>query len=698
MQWQRRDENEKIAVYGIGKLARNFIVSNPMLNICACLDKNLDSGEYNGVPICSWDEVFKLGINTIVIAASVKNLSLIYNRIYERCFIHGISIFNISGVNLSGYYGVPKNLKNTIFLKQSLLENKKMINEYNVISFDVFDTIVMRKVLNPCDIFDIVEFEINKKEIVKYGFDFKTNRVLSEQKSEGKSIYVIYEILRELTGIDEETSRKILDVEIACEKANIIARHDMVQLLKYAKGLGKKVYLVSDMYLPKDIMAEILSGVDIVDYDQLIVSCDMGMAKRTGLFKWLREKEKGKSILHIGDKQEIDIEPAIKEGISAHRICSAKDMLKVSNVSSLMAYADNINERNLLGLLISDLFNSPFALNDSNGEVEINKLEQFGAMCLAPLMIIYQTKLKQMLDMNKYSGVLFVARDMYLFKKVYDLLMWNKTPSKYLFSSRKLSIRSGIHSQEDLEISFQYFKQGKYSNLLSELYGIDDSPSQEKVLSWDNDENVIRDIVYENSMQIFEHSRKTQEGYIKWMSTQEINISSKYLLSELNGFGTSHYYLDKIFDKPLDALYLVRNHKSGGFELQDEALWRFYNGTQMVSSLINNNPLMEIVFTSPDASVIDMKEDGTPIFAIEKRTEEHLKMITNIQAGIVDFSVKYLKEMYIDDIAIKKELPEQLLKSCSEIELSGDCELLKNTYFFNDIGNIKQNLFTGAIL
>ena len=97
-------------------------------------------------------------------------------------------------------------------------------------------------------------------------------------------------------------------------------------------------------------------------------------------------------------------------------------------------------------------------------------------------------------------------------------------------------------------------------------------------------------------------------------------------------------------------------------------------------------------------SAIDMTEDGTPVFANEKRSPEELVAVAKIQEGIEQFSVSYLNHGYVEGIALKKELAEQMLRLAAECVLEGECEKLHDIVFSNDIGNVRQNLFTGEII
>ena len=90
---------------------------------------------------------------------------------------------------------------------------KNKILNYDVISFDIFDTVIKRDIKNPSDIFDLIEKKYNIK-------DFKKIRILAEKnarinsKDEEISIDDIYKNM----DYSKEETKKIKAIEIQIEK------------------------------------------------------------------------------------------------------------------------------------------------------------------------------------------------------------------------------------------------------------------------------------------------------------------------------------------------------------------------------------------------------------------------------------------------------------------------------------------------
>ena len=137
-------------------------------------------------------------------------------------------------------------------------------------------------------------------------------------------------------GISEEDCHDWQLRELEWEKKVVFPRKRMAEVFQYAKELGKKIVLTSDMYLSKGKIHNLLERCGIVGYDELLISCQEKAEKSDGkLFAKLLERAGGKSILHIGDNPFSDGEMAQSMGLDTWQVYSSYDMLSVSSIRSL---------------------------------------------------------------------------------------------------------------------------------------------------------------------------------------------------------------------------------------------------------------------------------------------------------------------------------------------------------------------------
>ena len=120
----------------------------------------------------------------------------------------------------------------TINIKKQELIN--IIQDYEIVSFDVFDTLIMRKTMFSADVFDIVSQKM-KKDYINIE-DFRNQRIKADSDiaQTSPNIYEIYNQLKKNTGISESEKNRILQCEIETEASVLIRREDVVDIFYYA--------------------------------------------------------------------------------------------------------------------------------------------------------------------------------------------------------------------------------------------------------------------------------------------------------------------------------------------------------------------------------------------------------------------------------------------------------------------------------
>lgn len=622
-------KGKKVIIYGTGRIAERLIQAQKNLEVIGIVDKVKLYGERYGCPILMWDDLCPSDAEAIIIAAPQKYYLEIYLRIIDKCISFRWLIIGANGEDLRRYFGTGMNpYQDFGYYERNAMELQEKLRGYDVISFDIYDTLVMRRTLEPMDIFDIVQARLKEQGLPFEGF--KALRREAELLSEGKNIYVIYEWLQELTGINDTWKKRILEQELECEREFTVPRKSMVEIFNSALDAGKRVYLVSDMYLTTDILTLILQDCGIKGYKKLFLSCEYGISKEGGLFQRLREEIGDCSCIHIGDNMEADERPARSLGMDTYGVRSAYDMLRNSNLRYISGFLNSMNDKNLTGLIISHIFNDPFALYHTSGILELSSLAQVGMVLLAPVAVLYMVLLADKLRRETYDGVLFVARDQYFFARLYDRLfkpIFCQVPFYYICSSRKLSLRSGS-------------------------------------------------------------SQVTRDNYKEYLTHLGIDLNKKYLLCELDGKGTSHFYLNRLFGQELDSFYLVRQHyKDNEYQVRSEAVYDTWRADLEYNSMNRNTVLLESIFSSPCPSVEDMSEGGKPLFGIEVRTQEQIQVMLKMQEAMEYLCLEYFQAMYTEHQPINRELPIHFLELFPYIHYTGECEALYRMTLYDELNN-----------
>lgn len=231
---------------------------------------------------------------------------------------------------------------------------KELICLYDAISFDIFDTLVMRKVYFNYDIFHIVGEKY--KQIVP---NFFTARVTAERElSKTRYPYMeeIYDHIAKTLGLSDSLKTEIMNYEIEVERENIIPRDSVVDIFNYCKEIGKKVYIVSDMYMHQKDLEDIINKIGIVGYDKIFVSCEYDTSKPQHLFEEYKKEVNVNSYLHIGDSYACDIEPSAKVGIDSFRLMMSIERYEQDGQTPSQDY----RERKQQAEYVATKYNSPF--------------------------------------------------------------------------------------------------------------------------------------------------------------------------------------------------------------------------------------------------------------------------------------------------------------------------------------------------
>lgn len=205
----------------------------------------------------------------------------------------------------------------------------------DVISFDVFDTLLFRPFSHPTDVFYLVGIKLHYP-------DFKRIRVeieerVREKKHEEKGTWEvtfeeIWDAMEQETGISKSIG---MQVEWALERKSCYANPYMLRVVEKLQSRGKRLVATSDMYLGGERIRKLLEECGYRSFEGYFVSSDYGVSKSDGgLYDVMREKTGGTGVyIHVGDHPYSDCEQARRHHVRAylypniHREnCRAEDM------------------------------------------------------------------------------------------------------------------------------------------------------------------------------------------------------------------------------------------------------------------------------------------------------------------------------------------------------------------------------------
>lgn len=278
-------------------------------------------------------------INQLLTKIIQKNKLIYIKFIYILYSYDKINKSIILRTSLSIFLLIKYYFKKNIIHIQEIKQNNSdeilsQLELYDIISFDVFDTLVFRPFTHPTHLFKL----ITKSRIFLYKRE-RAEKTLSLLTKKIPNIFEIYNY------IEAEPSNEII-AELELCYANPI----MKDIYNKLKKMGKKIIVTSDIYLPKDIMKQLLVNCGYTDLADLYISCDLNMSKSNGsLFEYIRKLYgDNKSIIHIGDNYFSDVINAQKHNLHA---------LHYENINLLALYNNPVVNNDLFYSIQHSLIN-----------------------------------------------------------------------------------------------------------------------------------------------------------------------------------------------------------------------------------------------------------------------------------------------------------------------------------------------------
>ena len=309
---------------------------------------------------------------------------------------------------------------NSIELERVL---KSKCQKYTVVTFDVFDTLLKRDVMTPTEVFSLVEQEFDQKHGGKSYFAQKRSEAEYKLRKANRYSEVTLDEIYENIDFSASQQQELRKLELEAEKNLLHANYPLKQVFDFCVAKKKKIYLISDMYLPLSFLTSILENAGYIGYQKFYLSCEYRKTKLTGdLFRFFLEEEgiEPDTVFHIGDSYYADIFGAKRAGIKSYRI--------PRNINSAL-YARSPSE--------GDSFSnrSLYAYINTRGCFCTTRPEQLGYELLGPLIYGFCTYLHNLPE-RKGRKLWLVARDMYLFERAYQLL-YPEDDFEYIYLSRK---------------------------------------------------------------------------------------------------------------------------------------------------------------------------------------------------------------------------------------------------------------------
>ena len=548
------------------------------------------------------------------------------------------------------------------------------VKKYKYVSFDIFDTLIVRSVGRPEEVFNLIE---EKAEAEHPGFykGFSDKRILAAEKAykKDKKEATLEDIYEELD-YDVASKAYLMSLEIDAEIDVACGNQIAIYLLKAIRDQGKKIIIASDMYLPQTVIEAILDKNDI-PYDYIYVSSEIQARKSTGeMFEYiLKDIGAGRrDIIHVGDNLRSDVTVPKILGIRAHHWKDYKtDHLKklkdLSTIEAEKLYTDIIkhNSKSYYHQIGYDLFGPPL-FGFCNWIHE--KAEDMDALC-------------------------FLSRDGQIVHKAYSRIFAEEHP--YLLASRRsltVPLLKDADSMEAVLERIPYIKREETVKDFLHKVGIEDVAIEEQ-LTASYGESISRAKLKEYGSSIF----PVIEQVMKENASKEYTAACRYLkntipkgnvaLVDIGWYGTMQDCMSKICSEEegynFKGLYLGLLSKKYNSNRDINAagyVYDFREKSNFAPELIYGfNGLIEIMFTANHGSMKKyVFEEDTVKCVLEEEHGEYNDFVKEVQAGALEFIEDHKAENLVD-----KNITYSGIHDLLTHPTENECAILGELFFYD---------------
>ncbi len=490
------------------------------------------------------------------------------------------------------------------------IQNK--IEHHELISFDIFDTLLIRPYINPYHLFLHMETYYNEKGFSKVRIDAEINARQNSKKEDinfndiWNLIPYKYQYLKEKELLFEETLLK--------PNPNIKNIYDI------AVKNGKKIVFISDMYLPQRFIEKILLKNGYKNFENVYLSGQIGYTKNTGnLFKYFLcdYNITPSKVLHIGDSQHSDIKMAKQFGIEAIHIPKISEQLFRYDKRFKKLYLENENDlaiSTILALIAEKFIASKKFLKNSK-----HFWKDWGYIIGGPIAYGFAQYILNKCKNIEVDNILFIARDGYSIKKAVDILKTKDIKTFYVYAQRILRAKILLDYGDDHNAELLY-------DILPDRF------KSEKTFTSIQEKKII----IENTLPYLREKAITKKlEYLKYLEALGIEKNKKIVVVDTGAATFSaqqlvHYTLNT----EVDGIYTtVSNEKYAKTKNIIYHTWK-----NKFDNIDDITGLIEFLFTSPEPPIIDIKENQ-PVYIAPVDSKELLrnKLYPDISSGEISF-------------------------------------------------------------
>lgn len=548
---------------------------------------------------------------------------------------------------------------------------------YDVLSLDIFDTLLWRRVPEPADVFALVGARLRDQGLLRDDISIvqfaelraaaeKQARAIAEAHTGSREVLLddIYELMPSHIFTSHDPLSSVVEQELACEQSAMVLDQQVAALMGIAREHDVGVVLTSDTYFTRAQLLQFLmmAGMDEAEVPEtLYISNEQGRPKWRDLFDHVLKDLNiaPDHLVHVGDNVDADVRPCAARNI---------DHVFYDKWSGLPRSRDQETQRlpsdradwivaggdvGLTGLRSRLAHRPPLKL-----DADLKPYWAYGAATLAPLFAGYANWVVDTAKAHNATVLGLMREGRFLARLVSEVAgrQGADVRTGELWLSRRAVVRAALWP-DDLSLlpqAISYCPGPSTDDILeqlglarTDLAGVFKDPALVDLHAHGGVQALLTAIsrVPELQEKITDHSARLRKNLLAYLDQQDaFQGDQPILLLDLGYAGTIQTVLQKILDyegRPvrLAGLYVAVNSQGrervlSGVDLRALVKDDGYD-TGLVSLLERTPDILEHACMCPEGSLDSFDNAGQPVLLPSQRPASQIAQMEAMQDGIV---------------------------------------------------------------
>ncbi len=574
----------------------------------------------------------------------------------------------------------------------------KEIDHHDIISFDIFDTLIVRPYVKPTDAFLYVERITGLKK-------FAEKRKLAEREArlnmtEGEITY---------SDIYKNLSKKYqvaYDTEIEFEKRISLRNEEIYQVYQYALEKKKRIIFISDMYLDQEVIESILYKAGYHTYEHLFLSSSYKKTKASGeLFDAAIHHliTPAENIFHIGDNKRNDIEMANAKGLHTAFYPKVIDRFLDEHSNLHVLLKNNFANRLKRDELTISLVLGLNAILWSEGKTS-DYWPKLGSLYAGPLLYFFTRWVYDNAKKTGIKNIAFVARDGYNVEHIFELFdQKNEFNTQYVYLPRYVSETSSLNTEIDFHLFFEEIGETReillrfISDFSEDDQQIKDNWNEFRKKKMEEDveltDHILQVFILVNKDLFIRNSQKKRELVFDYLTHKGLLNDHLIFVDSTTTHARSqklirNIIIEKGIDISLYGYYYKINQRHNILdqkEIRPSRHWKY--GTDKWD-------IIEYFMSAPEPPILSIKKDGysfSPVYqdiSNNKYEEIRLETCKEMSDGVMLFTKRVFD--IFDDMPIIHDLDTVVLIVNNLINNPSVQDLARTKNLFHAINNDKH--------